>query len=341
MLGVRDALRLLGAGIIRGQGCSQLGTAPSTEVFLVSRRKSLPCCDCTPQAVGEGGKGWGGNGPRGLSWQSFGSQASRSGSWCGSPGSVPKPLSGAGTVRLGLQCWAAFPLPLGISGEFCTLGRHHHPECDVPSGFSIQEACFGMCSPTLSLPTGVQGEAGQHAPAHLLGGTESLQEPADAAAGSGHRAHGAQRGWQDHVLPERPGVSGGHGGQCGQHGHRYGAGQPLQAQSPGSDAASPGSIAPSTGSGTAGCLALGSQHTESVHAGWRVRANAKVILLPSNGLHLTCSHPDLCLIGVARCGCASAAQAGGARGCSPEAGKQRGCECRCRLPIPDPTDLLF
>lgn len=35
-----DTLRILGAGDTQGQGCSQLGTTPST-VFLVSRRKSL------------------------------------------------------------------------------------------------------------------------------------------------------------------------------------------------------------------------------------------------------------------------------------------------------------
>lgn len=75
---------------------------------------------------------------------------------------------------------------------------------------------------TLSLPAGSQGEAGQPSPAHLLAGTQSLQESADAEAGPGHCPPGAQRGRQDSVLPERSGIPGGHGGQPGRQGHRYG-----------------------------------------------------------------------------------------------------------------------
>lgn len=102
------------------------------------------------------------------------------------------------------------------SRGFCTLGRNHHPECECRQDFLL----FGMRSATLSLPTGSQGQAGQPSPAHLLAGTPSLQEPADAAAGPGHRPPGAQRGRQDPVLPECPGVPGGHGGQPGRPGLR-------------------------------------------------------------------------------------------------------------------------
>lgn len=60
-----------------------------------------------------------------------------------------------------------------------------------------------------------------------------------------------------------------------------------------------------------------SQRTESVRAGWGVHANMKVMLFPSNGLHLTHSWSDSCPVGVALCGCASPAQAGGAVGLQP------------------------
>lgn len=227
-------------GDTRGRGCSGLGMlwghlGPEMlgaryafwwallPVLNFSWFPGENCCvavAAAPERCGGAGLGreqdWAG------AWQSSCSRPGQSGSCWGFPGLVPNPLPSAGLAMLG----SISPSPGNLRG-FCTLERNHHPERDASSGFPLQGACFGMCCPTLSLPAGIQGEAGQHVPAHLLGGTESLQEPAAAAAGPGHRAPGTQRGWEDHVLPERPGVPGGHGRQPGWHRLRYGAGWPL------------------------------------------------------------------------------------------------------------------
>lgn len=135
----------------------QLGTAPSTGVFLVSQRKSLCCCDRAPPAVGgcrgRGGKGPGVWGPAELLLPGKLERVLPLVPWVGPQLSLWQGCSQARPPGLG----GLSPSPASLGG-FCTLGRNRHPKCERLWDFLCKKPVLGCALPLSPCPQAFKGK---------------------------------------------------------------------------------------------------------------------------------------------------------------------------------------
>lgn len=178
------------------------------------------------------------------------------------------------------------PSPVNLRG-FYTLGRSHRPEGERLRDFLYKNPVLGCALPLSPCSQAFKGKR-DNMPPHICSVAQRayrnlLMQRQDQAivplgrSGAGRTA--CCQGALEYLVGTAGSVDGrvsgmGLGGRCEL----------------GAPATSPG----------CGMLGAGQrQRTETVRAGWGVHANAKVMLFPPDGLHLTHSWSDSCPFGVA------------------------------------------